>query len=72
MKIVPDDFPLTAMGNLIYGRMQSSPLLTAADDQIASITVALMNEAYSNRLAMMQDGCWIGPDRRGLTGVSVL
>lgn len=72
MQITPQDFPLTAQGASIYGQMNSSPLLTAASDQIARITVWLLNEGYEGRIAMMQDGCWTGPDRRGMMGATVL
>jgi len=40
-----EQFPLYAIGALIYGRMNSSPVLTAASPQIAMQTVYLLNKA---------------------------
>lgn len=40
-----EQFPLYAIGALVYGRMNSSPVLTAASPQIAMQTVYLLNKA---------------------------
>jgi len=36
MKLKASDFPLIAIGPLIYSRNQSSPILTAWDDELAA------------------------------------
>lgn len=36
MKLSPDDYPLRAVGPLVYARTRSSPIITAVDDQLAS------------------------------------
>lgn len=38
-----EDFPLTAIGPLIYARRYSSPVLTACDDQVALTVTESLN-----------------------------
>jgi hypothetical protein len=42
-----DDFPLMCIGVLIYARTQSSPILTAADPNVAILVTAALNDRYS-------------------------
>jgi hypothetical protein len=35
-KLTPEDFPLRAIGALVYAKTQSSPILTAPSDAIAA------------------------------------
>jgi hypothetical protein len=46
MALTSQDFPLTSLGNRIYGKTQSSPILTANDDSAATLTVQLLNERH--------------------------
>lgn len=43
MKLQSDDFPLMAIGNRIYARRQSSPILTATDDDMAAEIAMRLN-----------------------------
>lgn len=46
MDLKPEQFPLTVMGNSIYGRMWSSPVLTAATPEAAQVACNMLNEMH--------------------------
>lgn len=41
--LIEADFPLVAIGALVYGKTQSSPILTALSDEIAADLCARLN-----------------------------
>lgn len=50
MILQAEDFPLKAIGSLIYARRYSSPVLTACDDALAGVIAAALNmQARSER-----------------------
>lgn len=42
---IEDDFPITAMGNRVYRRLDSSPICTAFDDEMAEEIAKRLNQA---------------------------
>lgn len=54
MNLKPEDFPLQAIGALIYRRTESSPMITAADERLAADLVerlAMLHFTYLSALA---------------------
>jgi hypothetical protein len=43
LPLTSSDFPLYSVGSLVYAKMQSSPILTAMDDQMAANIVTRLN-----------------------------
>ena len=56
MALTPQDFPLISSGNLIYGKTQSSPILTANDPSAANLTVQLLNERHEAQRQFVEGG----------------
>jgi hypothetical protein len=47
MPLTIDDFPLKAVGPLIYAKTLSSPVLTATDPTVAELAVKFLNERHA-------------------------
>lgn len=59
MHLKVEDFPLTAIGPLIYARSWSSPVLTACDDQLAGIICAALNAQAERERPGQVGGPWL-------------
>lgn len=60
MRLLPEDFPLKAIGPLIYGRTQSDPVMTAASPGIAAQIVPVLNgQAKVDRPDLIFDPNWL-------------
>ena len=55
-RLTPADFPLRAIGALVYAKTQSSPILTAASDAIAADLCHRLNYADICNFDGDQDG----------------
>lgn len=57
--IRPDDFPLIALGPLIYGRTKSSPILTCDDDTTARQIIGVLNTQADMEIMAMPAADWL-------------
>ena len=51
MTLQPDDFPLCSVGPLIYARRQSSPILSANNDEMAANIAFRLNRDHSQGMS---------------------
>jgi len=54
--LIPDDFPLVAVGNSVYRRTMGAPLFTAATDHIAADLALRLNRDGMARSSIYQQG----------------